>query len=389
MSKTRLKREGERQATFRPERHWYLEPTDGFTLIETMIALSLVAVLMAVVLTMFSVYTQLEQKGVAAAQEVAILRALHGQMRDDLAQIVPYHSDRAPMTIDPQSDAEATDDLFVENGFFIGTENEIHFVVVERSDLSRPALAKVVSYQPISNSPRDRAETESNERIDSAPEQNLGETQTGMERRKQSFSQFSRQQERNAQMNGIAMAGRQLELDADDFLQVGPTTLSREFTPADVEITMEQVDAIPEVNRYRFRFFDGTQWSSEWESTLTGRLPLAIEFQLELETVERKSSDGQESGDRKLSGASSRAGTQNLQLQEQIPSSTRTPINVPTSNSRTTGSFTTQPTTESEMLDDRLTHRLLITITTVSASGDLEQRLPNTQERFIQWNALP
>ena len=92
MSTTRLERE--RRATLRPERRWLLEPTDGFTLIETMIALSLVAVLMAVVLTMFNVYTQLENKGVAAAQKVALLRALHGQMRDDLAQIVPYHSDQ-------------------------------------------------------------------------------------------------------------------------------------------------------------------------------------------------------------------------------------------------------------------------------------------------------
>ena len=158
-------------------------------------------------------------------------------MRDDLAQIVPYHSDRAPMTIDRQSNTDALENSFVKNGFFIGTESEIHFVVVERPAASRPALAKVVSYQPISSSTRHRIETERNESIHSAAKLNLGETETGMERRKQSFSEFSRQHERNEQMNGIATAGQPLELDADDFLLVGPTTSSREMTSAEVEFT--------------------------------------------------------------------------------------------------------------------------------------------------------
>lgn len=389
MSTIKPKCERERLATPRHEHRWLLDPADGFTLIETMIALSLVAVLMAVVLTMFSVYTQLEQKGVAAAQEVAILRALHGQMRDDLARIVPYHSDRAPMTIDPQSDAEASDDSFVENGFFIGTESDIHFVIVERSDPSRPALAQVVSYQPISSSTRDGAEAESNDRIDSAPEQNLVETQTGIERRKRSYSDFSRQQDRKDQMNGIAMAGRQIELDADDFLQVGPTTPSREVTSAEAEITPEQVDAIPEVNRYRFRFFDGKQWNAEWESTLNGRLPVAIELQFDLDTGRRETSLDEESIDQKQNAPSSRPGTQNLRIQERLPNSTRTPFTAPAPESSTTKGLTTPPTAGSEILDDRLTHRWLITIAALPTPEDLEQSFPEPRDRSMQGNMLP
>lgn len=49
---------------------------EGFTLIETIISLSLAAVLLAVVWSMFDVYTKIEQKGVAVADQANVLRAI-------------------------------------------------------------------------------------------------------------------------------------------------------------------------------------------------------------------------------------------------------------------------------------------------------------------------
>lgn len=60
----------------------------GFTLVETLITLSLAVFLLLVVWRMFDVYTKIEDKGVRASQKAAVVRAVQRQLRSDLRLLV-------------------------------------------------------------------------------------------------------------------------------------------------------------------------------------------------------------------------------------------------------------------------------------------------------------
>ena len=76
---------------------------------------------------------------------------------------------------------------------------------------------------------------------------------------------------------------------ADDFIQVGkqyPMDESKERRYLEAEDT---TDEIPELARLSFRYFDGGSWTSQWDSTASGRLPLAMEVGFDLEMVKKES----------------------------------------------------------------------------------------------------
>lgn len=286
-----------RRPSFQSGRILARQSGDGFTLIETIIAMSLVGLLMAAIWSMFSIYTRLEQKGVAAAQKVAVLRALHGQMREDLIRITPCSPDRVAEVIDSQPVSNTSSDTFAENGFFIGSESEIHFMILDPSVASNVAALRVVSYQPDSNQREPNRADESGEGSPGPgkpPAETLQVVQipSGMERRTRGFPEFARQNAIRDEMEEVAMGGREMELDADDFLVIGGEALEQQQA-MQVTVLPEQVDRIAEVSRYRFRFFDGVQWQATWDSALTGKLPVAVEFQMDLDVVDREAWDEQ------------------------------------------------------------------------------------------------
>lgn len=49
-----------------------------------------------------------------------------------------------------------------------------------------------------------------------------------------------------------------------------------------------QTDVVPEVVELEFRYFDGTRWSSWWDSQSMGRLPQAVELRMRLAMDEQK-----------------------------------------------------------------------------------------------------
>lgn len=50
--------------------------------------------------------------------------------------------------------------------------------------------------------------------------------------------------------------------------------------------TDQGVTSVPEVIRFAMRYFDGTTWSNEWDSTVRGGLPLAVEVAVQLRSFD-------------------------------------------------------------------------------------------------------
>ena len=111
----------------------------GFTLVETLITMTLAAFLLLIVWSMFDIYTKAEHKGVRASEQAAVVRAVERQMRDDLMRLVQ---------VDPIAESLANSNpslpqLYPGNGFLKGTGQELTFVNLSRS----PEQLTVVSYR--------------------------------------------------------------------------------------------------------------------------------------------------------------------------------------------------------------------------------------------------
>ena len=260
----------------------------GFTLLETVIAMTLVSVLMLLVWSIFAIYTKLEAKGVVVAQEISLLRAIHRQMRDDLLCVVPIDPGRDPSMVSQISLASGATTPALPNGFFIGTASEIHFAIFDRPAGSKRLMSRIVSYQAQSLRSEllstEEPDTDDPEPIDLPPNSlGLEPFAAGIERHVESWSQYLQHRTQQASLDDGFAGAPPSSLDVDDLLVIGPPD---EFTDPDSDDTSEApetTDPVPEVGRHQFRFYDGATWVDQWDSTFTGRLPLAIRFELDVD----------------------------------------------------------------------------------------------------------
>jgi prepilin-type N-terminal cleavage/methylation domain-containing protein len=264
----------------------------GFTLIETIISMSLVTLLMAIVWTMFSVYTKLESKGVAAAKESALVRSMDRQLRHDLLHAVGIDTTRR-LSIEAAPDQPANS--FPSNGYLIGTATDLHFVIC--SEPISPGTGdhiRVISYQP-----RSMIEDEFDELEQSGTELEIevqqesefdfmedNATPLGIDRHDRSWTSYTEARTTDDSDQELLNTNRSMTLDADDLVQVGQRSFGDEDRDQRYVEAEDATDEIPEVQRLNFRYFDGNGWTSSWDSTASGSLPMAIEigFDLEMET---------------------------------------------------------------------------------------------------------
>lgn len=267
---------------------------DAFTLIETIIAMSLMTLLMAIVWTMFSVYTKLESKGVVAAKESALIRSIDRQLRQDLLHTVGIDKTR-PMTTKDESNPAATRHPI--NGYLIGTATDLHFVICTDSG-SADAIdpIRVISYEP-----RSLVEDEF-EGADSFPSEQPGgvrqgvdfgpaddnPTPLGIDRRDRSWASFVEARSNDGSDQNLLSTNRPTALDADDLIRVGPSPLLDQEQDQLYLEAEDTTDQIPEIQYLSFRYFDGGGWTSDWDSTASGHLPIAIEVTFDLEMVDEQ-----------------------------------------------------------------------------------------------------
>jgi len=249
----------------------------GFTLIETIIAMSLLTVLMAIVWTMFGVYTKLESKGVAAAEESALVRAINRQLRSDLLRMIAIDQAREF----PLGDlSEAPNPRYPENGFLIGSENQLRFLARTGHDSNEFAdVLHVITYRPrqLVQSGFSQDETTA--------------TSAGIDRLDRSWvSDVAEQQQHDESSATILSSNRSFSLDKDDLITVGGVAAVDMQDQQRIKYAPDQIDEIPEMRSLQFEYFDGTAWTNQWDSIIGGRLPLAIRvaFDLEMDTEEAR-----------------------------------------------------------------------------------------------------
>ena len=266
----------------------------AFTLIETIIAMSLMTLLMAIVWTMFSVYTKLESKGVAAAKESALIRSIDRQLRQDLLHTVGIDTTR-PFTTKDDSDQAAN--WFPINGYLIGTATDLHFVISSEPISADPVgKIRVISYEPrslVGGELEDADPFVAKEPTDVRLGNNLGLadgnlTPLGIDRHERSWASYTEARSTDDSDQNLLSTNRPTSLDADDLIQVGPNPLldqEQDQLYAEAEDTTDQ---IPEIQYLNFRYFDGDGWRSVWDSTVSGHLPIAIEVSFDLEMVDEQ-----------------------------------------------------------------------------------------------------
>lgn len=273
----------------------------AFTLIETIIAMSLMTLLMAIVWTMFSVYTKLESKGVAAAKESALIRSIDRQLRQDLLHTVGIDKAR-PLTI--KGDSEQAANWFPINGYLIGTATDLHFVICREPISAEPiGQIRVISYQPrslVEDELEDADPLVTGESDDVRRGTDLGLadgnlTPLGIDRHDRSWASYIEARSADDSDQNLLSTNRPTALDADDLIQVGPSPLlNQEQDQLDAEAE-DTTDQIPEIQYLNFRFFDGDGWRSVWDSTASGRLPIAIEVSFDLEMVHEQTTKSESS----------------------------------------------------------------------------------------------
>ena len=239
----------------------------GFTLIETLITLTLASLLLVVVWSMFDVYTSIEQKGVAVAEKATVLRAVRQQLRNDLMELARIDSKISS----PMNTNRPDLPLYPSNGYLMGTNNELHFIAA----IGRgKELMRAVSYAAFVIPPEGRGTGQ-------LDRDQIEEDSYGVARLNRSWIDF--QQERRAKSNDFSRfnGGRTIELSQDDFLVIGG---DRNQTPANSEIEFdpEVRDEIPELSGLRFRYFDNGSWRDQWDSGWYRRFPEAIEVEMVL-----------------------------------------------------------------------------------------------------------
>jgi type II secretory pathway pseudopilin PulG len=238
----------------------------GFTLIETLISLFLAVFLLLVVWRMFDVYTKIEDKGVRVVQKVAVVRAVQRQLRSDLRRLV--HID--PTQPAPTQFGNPDQSVYPNNGYLFGTSTELSFVTVGSEDLG---IQSVVSYMP-------QRRNENGQREFLQKDDSGDEPVTGVLRVEQSWSAFQRGRTGAENDFNRFNAGREIDLQEDDFLVIGQSQASRNAGEPKA-MKSEVRDLIPEIESWRFRYFD-RQWQDSWDSGWHRRLPTAIEVSFDM-----------------------------------------------------------------------------------------------------------
>ncbi len=238
----------------------------GFTLVETLITLSLAVFLLLVVWRMFDVYTKIENKGVRASQKTAVIRAVQRQLRSDLSLLV-YIDPRQPA---PTQVANPDQSVYASNGYFFGTSTELSFVTAGSNDQESQ---RVVSYMPQRLNARNQPEFLRADEV-------ADESATGVLRVDQSWIAFQRGRMRAGNDFNRFNAGRKIDLQEDDFLVIGQSQANQE-EGGPIGTKPEVRDLIPEIESWKFRYFD-RGWRDSWDSSWHRRLPTAIEISFDL-----------------------------------------------------------------------------------------------------------
>jgi len=280
---------------------------NGFTLLEVIIASSLVATLMLLVWSLFSVYSKLNEKGLRQATELQLVRSLIRQLRSDVHHAIGG-SDVSAGSLSFESTHENLIPL-LPGARLVGSDTTLQLVVrVPRRDQTNgvggqpagdgSAIPNV--YDVVEYAWRPRSQLfPSNEDVSEKEglQQGLGD-----KGRQNGAPGLTRRVIPWFVWNAI-QAGETAKQTAQSLNVLSEARHASQVLPRPLRQQAKQEDFVPEVASLRFHYFDGSVWSNHWDSQSVGRLPIAIGVAFNLQGEEEQTEEEQRvMGDRVSEG---------------------------------------------------------------------------------------
>ena len=261
----------------------------GFTLVEVIISISLGAAIMVGLWTVFDIFSALQERADTQAARAQLTRGLLHQLRDDLNQVQTpavgtsqVRSDRSltPSTVEDATENigflatnESAADQVAERIAFFGSQS---WLVMDLAQSSYDQKIETANVAQTTGSPATYSPTRRVVYHFVAPEFAIlhGSLDSGLTRWELSnpptqLSDLIDELERGewGSPNSIVWQTTNY-LTTVDVGEQAPHAASQALT------AREQV---PEVERFLFRYYDGTSWHSTWDSRRNGSLPRAVE----------------------------------------------------------------------------------------------------------------
>lgn|GEM_PF-2729457 len=293
----------------------------GYTLIEMLIAVSLVAVLMTVVWGLMSMYTTLQTVGSEVTAEQQLVRSVMQLIQDDLTRVPLRSPEQQETTTDPfaafapvilpdvSPDAsssepdtvfEIADLIRNENGgpanaTIQGTHDSIRITVPQPSDRKPPEVPDE-GFGELAEStlPQDGIAPSVEEfqsityQLQRFEESKLTALPVGLYRTQVGAARLETVLSRQTNPDGEAVSqGLRLSKAVIEEL-LFPSVDERESTGVESEAQSQPTcDLIPDVVGLEFRYHDGKSWRRSWSSSRASQLPAAIEVTIDVITAQQ------------------------------------------------------------------------------------------------------
>lgn len=273
----------------------------GFTLLEVLLAAVLSVTLLGLLWALFSVYLRLFETAPAQASQVQLARALLEQLSDDLHAAIEDSRGDVPM---PGAAGGAT---AVRRFGLLGTEHTLRLDVLEVVPPDRgPSLQgdvadrlrgvkvrqvpelRTVFYTFRPPDVLGRSDALSGTDSAAAAETDLNASlRPGLTRRELDYETPF------AELNDSAAGGRLpgIVTLAADVAEEEISTDSLPHETAGPDLEDDSITWVPEVVGLKFRYFDGTGFSSRWDSLQRKSLPAAVEVTLQLRLPQQPKAD--------------------------------------------------------------------------------------------------
>lgn len=258
----------------RSRRHW-----EGFTLLETLLAISLMLLIIVSIVATTSLYAQYRNRGIEGARHSKIQLGTIADLQDDLHAC--YSLEEFPDTLSDELNVKKDNSNPIESN--VATERVLSFEEANAKPIrfiGRPNAILLLRqgsnrrFEYIDSDPT----SSQYQVLWLAPKTTTIRLPHAKEDIRIAEKEFKAPREGNPNEQGQkAAAFFRYSISSPDFqLSKTPRLDSRNS----MENGWERNDEIKEV---RFRFFDGTQWQNEWNSHLqNNRAPAAVEVRLSL-----------------------------------------------------------------------------------------------------------
>ena len=291
----------------------------GYTLLEVLIALALLATLIAVMAGLMSVFSRAETKAQASAQELRVLRSVRALLGEDLRLVI------APMVSDEQGNAaESTSSTSAsppsstaQSTLFSDPTGEPSVTTPPSSSRSVGGSEDVAEFEGTTLGFRCRValdddpgrwlealvpppglDTEMDSPLDSLPRMAAPSSETkrpsgeaDLEWRLAADTEFPGFGQRlirriTPRFDRVAPVSGQRDpnalLDASDLYRIDDgSQLASEFSTNSNATTLPPLEAV-NIRNALFRYSDGEQWYRSWSSRSRRGLPVAVELTFEL-----------------------------------------------------------------------------------------------------------